>query len=321
MWAESEPGRGSTFYFTALLPAAEEAAEPAPEPSRATGLIKPIWVLIVDDNANHRKALEAQLGAWRMQATAASTAREALDRLAERTYDVVLLDYQMPDLDGVTLAREIRKTHTVPLILLSSSGETVRGADAGLFQAQLLKPIKHALLFASILRLTGAKKATAATTGVAGKHFDSMLGAEHPLRILLAEDNPINQKVGRKMLDRLGYTADLARNGREAVAALAESAYDLVLMDIQMPEMDGLEATRLIRAAMGAQAPYLVALTAEALEGDRERFLASGFDNYLSKPLQASALQALLRLVPSPGGEPAEDAARVAAHVAVTPPR
>ena len=119
------------------------------------------------------------------------------------------------------------------------------------------------------------------------------------------------------MLDQLGYTADLAANGREAVAALAETTYDLVLMDIQMPEMDGLEATRLIRAAMGPQAPYLVALTAEALEGDRERFLASGFDNYLSKPLQAAALQELLRSVPSAGAEPVEDSLSAAAHVAV----
>ncbi len=316
MWAESEPGRGSTFFFTALLPTAAAPAGAAEQP-RVTGLVKTLSVLIVDDNATNRKVLETQLGAWRMQATPASTAREALERLRERAYDVVLLDYQMPDLDGVSLAREIRRTHTVPLILLSSSGETIRGADAKLFQAQILKPIKHSLLFASILRLTGAKKPTAAAEGVARKHFDSTLGAEHPLRILLAEDNPINQKVGRKMLDQLGYTADLAANGREAVAALAETTYDLVLMDIQMPEMDGLEATRLIRAAMGPQAPYVVALTAEALEGDRERFLASGFDNYLSKPLQAAALQELLRSVPGAGAEPAEGALSAAAHVAV----
>ena len=133
------------------------------------------------------------------------------------------------------------------------------------------------------------------------------MAADHPLRILLAEDNAINQKVGRKMLSKFGYASDLARNGREALKAAAETNYDLVLMDIQMPEMDGLEASRIMREQMGAQTPYLVALTAEALEGDRERFLANGFDNYLSKPLQAASLKDLLRAVPSPGAVRADE--------------
>jgi len=297
MWAESEPGRGSTFYFTAVLPTSNEA-DPALDQPRATGLIRTLSVLVVDDNATNRKVLETQLRSWRMLSTSASTAREALEQLAERTYDIVLLDYQLPDLDGVSLARQIRTISPAPLILLSSSGEMLRGAEASLFQAQIFKPIKHSLLFATILRLTGAKK-PAPPTGRLKKHFDSRMAAEHPLRILLAEDNLINQKVGRKMLGQLSYSADLATNGREAVEAVAETSYDLVLMDIQMPEMDGLEAMRIIRERLRERAPYLVALTAEALEGDRERFLASGFDNYLSKPLKASALQDLLRSVPS----------------------
>jgi signal transduction histidine kinase/DNA-binding response OmpR family regulator len=297
MWAESELGHGSTFYFTALLPTSHEH-DPALDQPRATGLIRTLSVLIVDDSATNRKVLETQLHSWRMLSTSVPTAREALERLAERSYDIVLIDDQMPDLDGVSLARQMRTIGNVPLILLSSSGEMVRGADAGLFQAQILKPIKHSLLFATILRLTGARK-PAPPTGRLRKQFDSRMAAEHPLRILLAEDNLINQKVGRKMLGQLSYAADLAGNGREAVEAVAETAYDLVLMDIQMPEMDGMEAMRLIRERMGTRAPYLVALTAEALEGDRERFLASGFNNYLSKPLQASALQQLLLSVPT----------------------
>jgi signal transduction histidine kinase/DNA-binding response OmpR family regulator len=297
MWAESELGEGSTFYFTALMPTSHEVDLALDQP-RATGLIRTVSVLIVDDSATNRKVLETQLRSWRMISTSVATAREALERLTERTYDIVLLDYQMPDLDGVSLARQIRTISSVPLVLLSSSGEMLRGADASLFQAQIFKPIKHSLLFATILRLTGAKKPTA-PTGTLRKQFDSRMAAQHPLRILLVEDNPINQKVGRKMLGQLSYTADLAVNGLEAVNAVAETSYDLVLMDIQMPEMDGLEAMRLIRDRMGAHAPYLVALTAEALEGDRERFLASGFDNYLSKPLKAGALQDLLRSVPS----------------------
>jgi signal transduction histidine kinase/CheY-like chemotaxis protein len=297
MWAESEPGRGSTFFFTAALPAAPAEELPSSR-ARTTALMKTLSVLVVDDNATNRKVLQAQLRGWRMLSATASSAREALVLLAERTFDVVLLDYQMPEANGVTLARKIRETSMVPLILLSSSGEMIRGGDAALFQAQILKPIKQSLLLATIERLTGTKSSAPVTPQQ--KHFDTELAASHPLRILLAEDNAINQKVGRKMLGQLGYNVDVAPNGREAVKAVSETSYDLVLMDIQMPEMDGIEASRLIREQMGPHAPHLVALTAEALEGDRERFLASGFDNYLSKPLQAAALQELLRSVPSP---------------------
>jgi signal transduction histidine kinase/DNA-binding response OmpR family regulator len=296
MWAESVPGHGSTFFFTALLPTAP-AEETLPPSARTTGPMPTLSVLVVDDNATNRKVLEAQLRDWRMIPASVSSAAEALERLATRTFDLVLLDYQMPDVDGVMLARQIRESSQVPLILLSSSGELIRDEDARLFQAQILKPIKHSALYAAILRLAGLKKPEQAAHP--RRHFDPNLAAGHPLRILLAEDNPINQKVGRKMLGQLGYLADLARNGREALDAAIDNPYDLVLMDIQMPEMDGLQAAQLIRERMGARAPFLVALTAEALEGDRERFLASGFDDYLSKPLQAAALQEMLRAVPS----------------------
>jgi CheY-like chemotaxis protein len=297
MWAESEPGRGSTFYFTALLPDSG-TADPVPGGQRTTAMIRTLSVLVIDDNATQRQVLETQLHGWRMLATSASTAAEALERLAERTYDIALIDDRLPDRDGIALAREIRETSALPLVLLSSSNEVSAGNGAALFQAQMLKPIKLSLLFATILRLTGAKRPS--PPRAARKHFDHGLAAEKPLRILLVEDNAINQKVGRKMLDQLGYTITVANNGREAVEAITATpaAYDLVLMDIQMPEMDGLEATRLIRQRLGVRSPFLVALTAEALEGDRERFLASGFDEYLSKPLQAAALQDLLRNVP-----------------------
>jgi signal transduction histidine kinase/DNA-binding response OmpR family regulator len=297
LWAESEPGRGSTFFFTAVLPPSGAAEPVVGSQQRTTAMIKTLSVLIVDDNATHRHVLEMQLRGWRMLATSAATAQEALEQLAERTYDIALIDGELPDMDGIALARKIRETRALPLVLLSSSDEVGGRNGSALFQAQILKPIKHSLLFATILRLTGAKRP--GETRATPKHFDSGLAARNPLRILLVEDNAINQKVGGKMLGQLGYTADVAHNGREAVDAVAATAYDLVLMDIQMPEMDGLEAVKVIRERMRARAPFLVALTAEALEGDRERFLASGFDDYLSKPLQAGALQDVLRIVPS----------------------
>jgi signal transduction histidine kinase/DNA-binding response OmpR family regulator len=294
MWAESESGRGSTFFFTGLFEAAEVTAAPVTK-TRATGAIKILSVLIVDDNATNRRILETQLKSWRMLAESVGSAAEALQLLAQKPFDIVLMDLQMPDMDGVALAREIRRTSPMPLMLLSSSGEVITGEDGRLFQAQLLKPIKHTLLFGALMRLTGNIRTEPAR--VAAKHFDGTLAANHPLRILIAEDNTINQKVGLKMLEQLGYTADVTKNGREALETATRATYDLVLMDVQMPEMDGIESTRHIREQLGTNSPFIVALTAEALEGDRDRFLDSGFDGYLSKPLQAGPLQDLLRSV------------------------
>ena len=270
LWAESEPGRGSTFFFTAILPTSD-AVEPVIDNPHATDLIKNLSVLVVDSHATHRQVLETQLRGWRMLPTSVATAREALERLAERPYDIALIDDRLPDMSDVALVAKIRESSALPLILLSSSNAAKEEPDAALFQAQILKPIKHSLLFAAILRLTDAKRP--ASLPATQKHFDSKLASQNPLRILLVEDNAINQKVGQKMLGQLGYTADLAMNGRQAVEAVTSTSYDLVLMDIQMPEMDGLEATQLIRERLAARAPFLVALTAEALEGDRERFL------------------------------------------------
>ena len=291
MWAESEPDKGSTFYFTAnFAPAAISISAPAE--TRNTGMIKILSVLIIDDNATNRRILETQLRNWRMLTESVATADDALDLLRQKTFDLALVDFQMPGVDGVTLAKEIRKISQMPLVLLSSSGETIIGEDGLLFQSQLLKPIKHSLLFSAILRLTGTKRNDPAPPPQ--KHFDRDMAAHNPLQILLAEDNAINQKVALKMLSQLGYIADLANNGQQAVQIGISKAYDLILMDIQMPDIDGMESSRQIREQLGEKCPVIVALTAEALEGDRERFIADGFDEYLSKPLQAAALREML---------------------------
>jgi signal transduction histidine kinase/CheY-like chemotaxis protein len=290
MWAESAVGAGSTFYFTAsfgLAEASELAAAPA-----VSDLAKTLTVLIVDDNATNRRVLEEQLKAWRMVTASASSAAEALLLLEKQEFDLALLDLQMPNMDGVALARKIQEKVDIPLLLLSSSAEVVEGADAALFQAQILKPIRHGMLLTAMLKATGIKPADkpAETT----KQFDPELAKSNPLRILFVEDNLINQKVGLKMLSQFGYQADVANNGREGCEKARQAAYDLILMDIQMPEMDGIEASRLIREMSTSGAASIVALTAEALEGDRERFLAAGFNGYLSKPLQAKKLREIL---------------------------
>jgi PAS domain S-box-containing protein len=298
MWVESEPLRGSTFFFTVKMKATVEgAAETRPAGPAA---LKSKSALIVEDTATNRRILETQLKAWGLATVSVSSAVEALKLLGEQSFDVILLDHQMAEVDGVTLAREIRRRIKTPLILLSSSGE-IAGENAGLFQFQIPKPVKHSSLLSALLGATGL--AEGAEPVAPEKKLDRGLGARHPLRILVAEDNAVNQKVSLALLSRLGYQADLAVNGRKAVEAVGDKAYDLVLMDIQMPEMNGVEAAAIIRQKLGAHAPAMVALTAEALDGDRERFLGLGFDGYMSKPLQASVLQeTLMEMKPRAAG-------------------
>jgi CheY-like chemotaxis protein len=289
MWVESEPDRGSTFFYTVRMKAAtDRAGEGSPTPS----VLKSKTALIVEDSATHRRILETQLKIWGMAPVSVSSAAEALEQLRAGAFDVILLDHQMAEVDGITLAREIRRRSAAPLILISSSAEVV-GQDAGLFQSQIPKPVKHSSLLSVLLRVTGLHEA--AGPGTADKKFDRELGAKHPLRILVVEDNVVNQKVGLAILARFGYTADLAANGRRAVEAAGKKRYDLIFMDIQMPEMNGIEAAAIIREKLGPKSPVMIALTAEALEGDRERFLALGFEGYMSKPLQASVLEAALK--------------------------
>jgi CheY-like chemotaxis protein len=195
---------------------------------------------------------------------------------------------------------EIRKLKQTPLILLSSSGEIIVGEDANLFQFQIPKPIRHSSLFNALLKIIGAVPSR--PLAIAEKRFDRTLATKHPLRILVAEDNTVNQRVALIMLSRLGYTADLVSDGQQALNAIEKAAYDLILMDIQMPIMKGTDAARLIREKLGAKRPVIFALTAEVVEGDKKRFLGLGFDAYLSKPLQIGKLQDPLKTV-SPSSE------------------
>jgi CheY-like chemotaxis protein len=257
-------------------------------------------VLTVDDNATNQRIMDLQLEAWGMTAVAASGAAEALKLAAQRPFDVALIDLQMPDVDGVELARQLRRLRPgMPLLLLSSSGHTETGEAASLFRFQLLKPIKQSALLDALQQAMGldARRQAAPER----RKLDREMGVKWHLRILLAEDNAVNQKVGLMMLAGLGYHADLAANGAEAVEAARRTGYDVIFMDIQMPEMDGIEAFHRIQEKAGGKKPFVVALTANALEGDREKFLALGFDGYLSKPLQPDRLEGALRSVPGVG--------------------
>jgi signal transduction histidine kinase/DNA-binding response OmpR family regulator len=296
IWVESELGIGSTFFISVSL-TASEAAVPAHQ-SAEPGLLRSHSVLIVDDNATNRRILEIQLKIWGMKPTSASRGAEGLRKMSEQTFDVVLIDFQMPEMDGVTLAREIRERSQTPLLLFSSSGEIITGTDAALFHSQIAKPIRHSTLFNALLNVIGIERKPPVKT--TENKLNSAMGSKHPLRILLAEDNAVNQQVGLLMLSRLGYHADLVADGQRALEAIENGQYDLILMDIQMPNMNGIDAARIIQEKMGRKCPLIFALTAEALEGDRQRFLDLGFDGYLSKPLQTHTLQNALQNIRTP---------------------
>jgi signal transduction histidine kinase/CheY-like chemotaxis protein len=298
MWVESEPGAGSKFYFTVVLPAAPErdgaAAPPIPD------AFKSLRALVVDDNRAQREILGQQLEAWGIIPTLVPSGQEALENLGAQNFALALIDRQMPDMDGIALGRAVRKVSQMPMILLSSENELETGEDAGLFQQQVSKPIRQSQLLGALRKLSGLDGSRPEKTGA--DRFNPRMVESKPLRILLAEDNLTNQKVGLLMLARFGYRADLAGNGLEVLAAVEKSAYDLILMDIQMPQMDGIEAARRLRADLGSRCPFLIALTAEALEGDKEKFIAQGFDRYLSKPLAPESLQGMLWEAPSSVG-------------------
>jgi CheY-like chemotaxis protein len=259
-------------------------------------LLAPFTALIVDDNAVNRRILEKQLKIWGMNSMTAAAGAEAMERLAQYPFTLALLDLNMPGMDGIALAREMRKRKpTLPMVLLSSSGEILVGEEAELFQFQVPKPIKHSQLYNALVKITGV--ATGQTVKTREKKLDAAMAETHPLRILLAEDHVVNQKVQMLMLSRLGYAADLAVNGKRAVEAVEKATYDVVLMDVQMPEMNGIDATSMIRKKLGENCPVIFALTAEDLEGETKKFLDLGFDGYLRKPLQAILLQELLKTV------------------------
>ena len=301
MWVGSEPGVGSTFHFTILAQAALARSHPYQDPDQPHLAGKRI--LIVDDNATNRSIFTLQTQSWGMLPHACASGREALAQVqAGAFFDVAVLDMQMPDMDGLTLAEQIRRYwdgQMLPLVMLTSLGRRevdTRGIE---FAAFLNKPIKPSQLYNTLISLCAGQEHTQPLlrrAEASDSQFDAMLGERLPLRILLAEDNTVNQKLALLLLQRMGYRADIAANGLEVLEALQRQSYDMILMDVQMPEMDGLEATRAIHESWPTeqQRPRIVAMTANAMQDDREECLAAGMDDYLTKPIQVKALQEAL---------------------------
>lgn len=297
MWVESEglPGKGSTFHFTILAEKADLPIRAFLQPPQAT--LAGRRVLIVDDNPTNLRILTLQTEAWGLEPQATISPQEALDWLQQgKRFDLALVDQLMPAMDGVALAAEIRRisgANGLPLILLSSLGKSKIQAG-GLFAAELQKPVRPALLYDTLIGvLSGVPQPIIEKSHPS--EFDPEMAARQPLRLLLAEDHPTNQKLALLTLLRLGYRADVAANGLETLDALQRQPYDVVLMDMQMPEMDGLETTRRIRQYWPDEnVPHIIAMTANVTPQDRQACLAAGMNDYLSKPIRVNELMAAL---------------------------
>lgn len=298
MWVESEVNVGSTFYFTIVAPSV-----PTPPKIYIKGILPQLSgkkVLIVDDNYTNRKILRIQTENWGMIPTETEFPAEALKWLdAGEKFDLAILDYQMPDIDGIELTRRIREMEQkgdFPIIILTSIG---RHEDENIVKElniskYLYKPIKQSQLYEGIVSaISGQVVIVKKSESYAS--VDSTLGQKFPLKILLAEDNTINQKVTTRILERIGYKANIVANGIEVLQELKNIDYDLILMDVHMPEMDGLQASAIINQEFDKQdRPVIIALTANAMQGDREECFNAGMDDYLSKPVRIEELQAVL---------------------------
>jgi signal transduction histidine kinase/DNA-binding response OmpR family regulator len=318
IWVDSNAGHGSQFHFTAQLEVVDAEANadaldmgvPA-----AREILRGAKVLVVDDNRTNRRILEGLLNRWEMESTSVESGAEALEHLsaawdAGEPYDLILTDLNMPVMDGFTLVERIRQLSNLSaatIMMLSSGGnrgDAARCQQLGM-AAYLMKPIRQAELREAIVRVLGARNLDGVMPLITRYTLGSAVEPPAGLRLLLAEDNPVNQLLMTRLLEKRGHHVVLAANGREALVALKEGRYDLVFMDLQMPEMDGLEATAAIRAGEQTSGLHqtVIALTAHAMKGDSDRCRAAGMDGYLSKPIALQELDELLERYAARGAE------------------
>jgi signal transduction histidine kinase/CheY-like chemotaxis protein/tetratricopeptide (TPR) repeat protein len=311
LWAESTgvSGEGSQFHFTIETQAVEMPEQVHRDRQGIQPYLNEKRVLIIDDNATNRRILTLQLHKWGMQTRDTDSPEEVMIWIKRGDpFDLAILDMQMPGKDGITLGKEIRtqrEAKTLPLVLSTSMGLHESEAKTGLFAAYLNKPIKPSQLFDTLAGIFSTFPGEEKKNPPEKIQIDPEMATKHPLRILLAEDNLVNQKLALRLLIQMGYRADVASNGIEAIQSIERQPYDVILMDVQMPEMDGLEASRQICLRWPReQRPTIIAMTANAMQGDREMCLNAGMDDYISKPIRREELiTALLKVTPIQKGE------------------
>jgi CheY-like chemotaxis protein len=295
-------GEGSVFHLAVHLPIAAGGSVTSARPMRIEADLSGTRVLVVDDNATNRRILVAQTARWGMVPRDTESPSEALRWLeAGERFDIALFDLQMREIDGLELAERVAglaagdASKSLPVVILSSIG--LREREDVPLAGWLAKPVKPSALHDTIATIllggTAPRLASPVPDGPS-----ATLGTRHPLRILLAEDNLVNQKLALRLLAQLSYEAAVAGDGRAAISAVEQGDFDVVLMDVQMPELDGLEATRRIRSRWPERPLRIVAMTANAMAGDREACLAAGMDDYISKPIRPSELAAALERTP-----------------------
>jgi CheY-like chemotaxis protein len=288
MWVESTEGVGSTFHFTIY---AQTANLQRAEQMTAIPQFAGKHLLILNDNKTNCRILSLQTQAWKMTSVEFSDPQEVVASIKRGdAYDLAILDMQMSKMSAAQLAQEIRAHNSsLPLVILAPLG--YHGSeDTSAFSAFISKPIKQYGLYGALVTALSLQAADTKRAASAESKFDSHMAERHPLKILLAEDNAVNQKLATQMLKRMGYRADVAGNGLEVLEALGRQPYDVIFMDVQMPEMDGIEATRSIRSLANISQPRIIAMTANAMQGDREECLAAGMDDYVSKPIRVTEL-------------------------------
>ena len=309
LWVESQVDAGTTFYFTIVAQGGSDAAKT--ELNTSHPQLDGKRLLIVDDNATNRQILDQQTHSWGMLTRVAPSGSEALHWLHQgETFDLAILDMQMPEMDGLMLAKEIHQLsnfQSLPLVMLKSIGrhEISQQTINDHFSAFLNKPIKPSQLFKALAQVFNGQSIKVIQTPSQQSPIDRCLAERLPLRILLAEDIGVNQKLALQLLDRMGYRADIAANGLEVLAALKRQSYDVVLMDVHMPEMDGITATQHICQEWAAGCrPWIIAVTANAMQGDREKCLDAGMNDYISKPIRVEELVRALKQCQPPSQPP-----------------
>lgn len=293
--AVSRPMVGTSFFFSIR-------ADVSTQPMRTTVPLSMTGhegkkILVVDDNDTNRRILQLQLEQWKLLPTLVPSAQTALDLMVQQRFDLVLSDMQMPEMDGVQLTELIKQRHPqTPVVLLSSVGDETKQRYAHLFSAILTKPVKMQPLCKAMLSAMVDQPQPQQKEQLAAGLLSEAFAHQHPMRILLAEDNLINQKLILRILSKLGYQAQSALNGLDVMSLLDHHTFDMILMDIQMPGMDGLETTQMIRSSEIIPQPIIIALTANAMAEDKERCISAGMDDYLSKPVNMDLfLEALMR--------------------------